>query len=286
MPYFWCLNALLAAACLVPYLLGTLLAQASGYPIRWSVAGLGLWGTLTLYLAALAARETFAPGISRWPALGGRHPQTWKRLAYIFLGLAGAAGLLLQFHENTGELTLPLGGLGLVLGYFTFAPPLAWCRRGLSELTGGVAFGVLPVLAGYYLQCGHVISEILVLGLPLSLAAFNLFLIWGLPLPLSTAIGEGLSLATRLRPPAVGLLFTVVNILMILLLVVALLFPASPYQAWCGLLGLLGVALGNQELIKRRAYVREDRLRLLSGLLMAQQVGMGLIFSLGLWGRL
>lgn len=280
------LHTLLLAAGLTPFLLGTLLAKASGYAIRPPVLGLGLTGTLALQLAALAAREAFGSGGGRWPALEAWPPETWGRLALGLLGVAAGAGLLLQILCETGDLTIPLGGLGMLLGYFAFAPPLAWCRRGWGELAAGLGFGLLPVLAGYYLQCGHAITEILLLGLPLSFAAFNLFLIWGMPLENAGPRDAAGSLAARLSPPAVGLLFTAVNILTIIGLTAVLLFPAPLSPARYGLFLLLGLALLNQELIKRRAYAREDRLRLLAKLLLAQQLGLGLVFTWGLWGRL
>jgi 1,4-dihydroxy-2-naphthoate octaprenyltransferase len=201
------------------------------------------------------------------------------------LALAAAQGLLLQFSWGTGDLTIPLGGMGILLGYFVFAPPLSWCRRGAGEMAASLAFGLLPLAAGYYVQCGHAITEILLLGLPLSFAAFNLFLIGGVPSPPASGYAA-LGLASRLSPPAVGLLFTVVNILTIAGLTVVLLFPASPTPARFGLFLLLGLAILNQELIKRRAYAREERLRLLVRLLVLQQAGLGITFAWGLWGRL
>ncbi len=280
------LQALLLTAGAVPFLLGTLLARASGYEVRLAVTGLGLGGVLALHLAALAAREAFGPPAGRWPALGGWPPGTWHRAGLAFLGAAGGVGLLLQFLWETGDLTLPLGGFGVLLGYFAFAPPLAWWRRGWGELAGALGFGLLPVLTGYYLQCGHAITEILLLGLPLSFAAFNLFLILGMPPEQAGPQPASGSLGSRLSPPAVGLLFTGVNILTIIGLTTVLLFPAPASPARFGLFLLLGLALVNQELVKRRAYAREDRLRLLARLLMVQQLGMGLVFAWGLWGRL
>jgi 1,4-dihydroxy-2-naphthoate octaprenyltransferase len=192
-------------------------------------------------------------------------------------------GLWLQAGAGTGKLTLPLGGLGVVCSHCLFAPPLALARRGWGEAAAALGFGLLPVFAGYYLQTGHGLTEILLLGLPLSLAAFNLFLIWGLPAPGSLPGG---TLATRLSPPGVGLLFTVVNIFTIAALCVVLLFPAVPLPSRWGLLFLLGVAVLHQELIKRRAYADEARLRWLARSLLLQQLAMGLVFVWGLWPRL
>ncbi len=280
------LNLALLLSGLLPFVAGTLLAGASGLPIRPAVFILGLTATACLFLAAWASREAFAYQVGRWPSLKNQSPLGWDRLAYVFLGMAGFLGVILQFFLDTGDLTIPLGGVGALAGYFSFAPPLQWYKRGWLEAAGGLCFGLLPVLAGYYLQGGHLISEILVFGLPLSLAAFNLFLIHGLPDAARKSQPARFSLAERLSPPATGLLFTVVNILTVIGLVFYLFFPAGELPARWVLWGLLLLALVNQEIIKRRAYYQEKLINLLCRLTLALHLGMGLVFTWTLWQRL
>lgn len=282
--YAW--FGLLAASGLLPFVVGTLLAGASGFSIRGAVLGLGLAAHAGLMLAALAGREAYAFKVGRWPSLKNQPPGRWERLAYVFLGGAGFLGIILQFVLDTGILTIPLGGLGALAGYFCFAPPLQWYKRGWFETGGALCFGLLPVLAGYYLQAGHLISEILVFGLPLSLAAFNIFLIHGIPEAARTSQPARFSLAERLSPPGAGLVFTIVNILTILCLVFYLFFPAGALPARWAVWGLVILALVNQELMKRRAYFNEARLNLLGRLTLALHGTMGLIFAWGLWQRL
>lgn len=277
------LNLVLLAAGMVPFGLGTLLARASGFPIGLGVALLGLMAVVSFHLGAWAARGAYGQEPGRWPPPWGWPAARWQRFGRHCLMVAALCGLILQVGLGTGKLTMPLVGMGVICSYFLFAPPLALARRGLGEAAGALGFGLLPVFAGYYLHTGHGLTEILLLGFPLSLAAFNLFLIWGLPSPDSPATP---TLGARLSPPGVGLLFTVVNILTIAALCFVLLFPAVPLPSRWGLFGLLGVALLNQELIKRRAYAREERLVLLARLLLLQQVAMGLVFAWGLLPRL
>jgi hypothetical protein len=265
------LNLLLLLAGLVPFGLGTLLARASGFPIGLGVALLGLMAVVSLHLAAWAARGTYGPEFGRWPLPWGWPAARWQRVGRYSLMVAAVCGLMLRVGLSTGPLTLPLVGMGVVGSHFLFAPPLA------------LGFGLVPLFAGYYLQTGHGLTEILLLGFPLSLSAFNLFLIWGLPAPDSPATP---TLGARLSPPAVGLLFTVVNILTIAALCFVLLFPAVPLPSRWGLFALLGLGIINQELIKRRAYAREERLTLVARLLLLQQVAMGLVFAWGLLPRL
>jgi 1,4-dihydroxy-2-naphthoate octaprenyltransferase len=179
-----------------------------------------------------------------------------------------------------------LGGLGTLGGYFYFAPPLNWHRRGWGEAVGALCFGLLPVATGFYLQCGHLVTEVLLYGVPLTFAGFNLFLIHGFPNPEEEAPPPGHSLAARLGPTAGALIFTLVNILAIIGLVVCLFLPASPLPFREGLWVVLLLAVINQELVKRKAYRQESRLKLLCRLTLALHLSMGLVFTLMLWQRL
>ena len=271
---------------LAPFAAGTLLAVVSGFPLRWVVFFFGLVGVAALIKAAFAARDLFAPGLGRCPAWLALPPAEVRHLAYICLIVAAVSGLVLQVFLRTGELTIPLGGLGVLGGYFYFAPPLKWGRRGLGEAAGAFCFGLLPVAGGLYLQCGHLLTEVLFYGLPLSCAAFNLFLIYGFPGPAAAAAApDRFGLASRLGPVGGAMLYTIFNILTILGLVAILLFPASALPWRAGLWPLLILAVVNQELVKRKAYLEEGRLQRLCRLTLALHLGMGLMFVWMLWQR-
>jgi 1,4-dihydroxy-2-naphthoate octaprenyltransferase len=269
---------------LAPFLVGTLLAPVSGLPLRWGVMVVGGVAVAALIKAAFAARDAFTPEAGRCPAWIRSDPPTARRLAYFSLLVAGLMGVILQFGWRTGDLTIPLGGLGILGGYFSFAPPLQWHRRGWGEALGGLCFGLLPVATGLYLQCGQLLTEVLVYGLPLSFTGFNLFLIYGYPEP--ERASESYSLAARLGPLTGALIYTVLNVLTIVSLLVILLFPANTLPWSKALWPLLLLAVVNQELIKRKAYRQEARLALLSRLTLALHLGMGLVFLIMLWQRL
>jgi len=271
---------------LMPFGVGTLLAGVSGLPLRPEVWGAGFLAGAALILAAFASRQTFGLEAGRCPAWRGLSPKGAGRLAFSSLALAALLGLILQFGWRTGDLTIPLGGLGVLGGYFYFAPPLQWHRRGWGEAVGALTFGLLPVVTGLYLQTGHLVSEALLYGLPLSFTAFNLFLIHGFPDPQGEAQPERHSLAQRLGPVAGALIYTICNVLTIVALVFCLFFPASALPFRAGLWPLLLLAVVNQELIKRKFYREETRLQLLCRLTLALHLGMGLMFSLMLWQRL
>lgn len=272
----------LLAGCL-PLWVGALLAGVSGLPVRPGVLGAGTLAVAALILAAFGARETFCPGAGRCPAWSlttARPPQT---AAFGALGVAALMGLALQFGWRTGAFTIPLGALGILGGYFSFAPPLAWHRRGLGEAVSACCFGLLPVATGLYLQCGQLLTELLFYGLPLTFTGFNLFLVYGFPDP-GDAVPR--TLAARVQPVTAALLYTIFNVLTILVLMLILIFPASALPWRFGLVPLAILAVINQELMKRKAYRNEGRLQLLARLTLTLHAGMGLIFVMMLWQRL
>ena len=287
---------MVVAGCL-PFWAGSLLSGVSGYPLRPGVLLAGTLGVAALVLAAFAARESFAPGAGRYPPWRPDLFRGPQGLAYACLGMAALLGLLLQFGYRTGDLTIPLGALGILGGYFSFARPLCWYRRGLGEAVGALCFGLLPVATGFYLQCGHLVTEVLLYGLPLTWAGFNLFLGYGFPdlkdqkepnnqkaLQGEAAAAPGL--AARLGPAPAALLYTGGNLLVILGLLAIYFFPASPLPWRAGVWPLLLLAAVNQELLKRRAYREERRLRWLCRLSLGLLLGMGIVFNLMLWQRL
>ena len=281
------LPLLLLPMALAPLALGVLLAAATGFHVPGPVLAGETLAVTALTLAGLASREAYAPGIGRWPHLLGPDREGWLRLAYLCLILAGVLVLFLQGMGHTGALTTPLAALGVLGGFFVFAPPLAWHRRGLGEIWGGLSFGLLPVFTGFYLTSPHPVGAILLYGVPLSLAAFNLFLLLGFPEPAGAGTAAApFSLAARLGPLAAALTYTIVNILVILCLVANLFFPAGGFLGRPWLWALVILALVIQEMIKRRAYYQAARLPLLCGLTLALHLGMSLVFALGLWGRL
>jgi 1,4-dihydroxy-2-naphthoate octaprenyltransferase len=125
----------------------------------------------------------------------------------------------------------------------------------------------------------------LLYGLPLTFAAFNLFLVHGFPNPEEEDLRPRQSLAARVGPVGGALIFTLVNILTIAGPVVALLFPANPLPFQAGFILLIILAVVNQELIKKKVYRREARIKLLCRLTLAQHLAMGLVFTISLWQR-
>lgn len=270
---------------LVPFLVGTLLAGVAGFPVHWGVFLAGALALAALILAAAGSRLAFAPHDGRWPGQGLLAPPAAQTLAYAGVGLAAVLGLILRFWAGTGIWTIPLGAMGILCSYFYFAPPFKWYQRGLGEFLSGLCFGLLPVATGLYLQTGHLLTEVLLYGLPLSCTGFNLLLIHGFPHLEEEAPAPRHGLAAKVGPVAGALIFTLMNILTIAALVFALLFPANPLPFRVGFILLIVLAVVNQELIKRKDYLREAGINRLCRLILAQHLAMGLVFVISLWRR-
>jgi 1,4-dihydroxy-2-naphthoate octaprenyltransferase len=71
----------------------------------------------------------------------------------IFFLLAMPLGIILQFHFKTGPLTIPLGVIGILIGWFYTAPPIKAAYRGWGEVFMMIAYGLL-IITIYYTQAG------------------------------------------------------------------------------------------------------------------------------------
>jgi len=81
----------------------------------------------------------------------------------------------------TGPAVISFGAVGVALGLLYSAPPVSLSARGLGELAVGVAFGVLPVVGGAWLQSDHVSFDALLLCVPISMWVMAILLINEVP---------------------------------------------------------------------------------------------------------
>jgi len=72
----------------------------------------------------------------------------------IFFFAAIPLGILLQFYFKTGVLTIPIGVLAGLMGFFYTAPPIRASYRGFGEAFLCIDNAVIPVFMGFYLQHG------------------------------------------------------------------------------------------------------------------------------------
>ncbi len=188
-------------------------------------------------------------------------------------GLAAfwVGGLLAQINGYPLKITQSLGAaLILALGQSALVWRLRWGR----ELIGGLFLGFLPAYLGFYLQSHHWVSELFILGLMLSFASFNTLQAqrwqqeWSV-----TAAG-----ATDLHPNAVrrGLVFTLVNTLLIIGLLLVWYFPPTPMPGRGGAWVLVAAAVLSQEFIKRKYYASFRGSTILAWTTAAFQAGLSL----------
>jgi 1,4-dihydroxy-2-naphthoate polyprenyltransferase len=103
----------------------------------------------------------------------------WVPLLFGYLCLAGTIllGLRIYFSHGTGPWTLPLGGIGIVCGFFYSNRPFRWAYRGVGEILVGFCYSWLPMSTGFYLFTGIFDDQVLLLSIPVGLSVFNIILI-------------------------------------------------------------------------------------------------------------
>jgi 1,4-dihydroxy-2-naphthoate octaprenyltransferase len=176
----------------LPFLLGTVLAWQQAGTFRPDVFG---WGTLGVVLIMLATYYAGEYWDQAEDAISGRlggsrfaggsqvlqrgllesRVALWASLVCVALALS--VGLVLQVGYCTGPLTLPLGIVGLIGGFFYSTRPVRWAGRGWGELWIAFCYGWLPVAAAGYLQLGQIPPLTHWVAAPIGLTIFNVILL-------------------------------------------------------------------------------------------------------------
>ena len=85
--------------------------------------------------------------------------------------------LLLFFVLKTGPLTLPMGLIGVIGGFFYSSKPIRWVSRGIGEIWIGFNYGWLPVASSYYILTGKINPAINLIPLPIAISIVNVILL-------------------------------------------------------------------------------------------------------------
>ena len=108
-----------------------------------------------------AANQELTPfsGGSRFIQRGLVSPQ--RMLALSLTSFAGGAIIGLYLAASRGWAILWIGLLGVIIGFFSSAPPLKLNYRGhgLGELAAGIGCGPLIVMGSYYVQAQRLTAE-------------------------------------------------------------------------------------------------------------------------------
>ncbi len=177
---------------ILPFLLGTFLAWRLDHAFNIPIFVLGVSGVVLVMLSTYHAGEYFdyeedelSKCLFRSRFAGGsgvipdrilpRSVPLWTSI--IAIALAGIIGLILQFGLKTGPLTLLLGCLGALPGFFYSTRPVRLVDKGFGEFLIGFCYGWLPVASGFYIQRGYIAPVIHWMALPIGLSIFNVILL-------------------------------------------------------------------------------------------------------------
>jgi len=158
---------------LFPFLLGTAIAWSEAGAIDWRVFAVSIIITYFITNGTFMSNEYFDYETDRIniervggdkvgvTTTGGTRvlaegllPRMPVLIASILFFIAAIPlGMLLQFHLNTGILTMPFVLLGILGGLLYTAPPIKASYRGFGEIFMAIGFTV-PIFAGYYVQQG------------------------------------------------------------------------------------------------------------------------------------
>jgi 1,4-dihydroxy-2-naphthoate octaprenyltransferase len=114
-------------------------------------------------------------GGSRSVELGLADEKTLFQVASGALGISALIGLYLVFTSGPGVIAFGLAGA--FLAYFYTAPPLRLAaRKGLGELSVGLAFGPLATAGTVYALCGQAPLSSFLIGVPIGL--LTVLILW------------------------------------------------------------------------------------------------------------
>jgi 1,4-dihydroxy-2-naphthoate octaprenyltransferase len=176
-----------------PFILGTVLAWRLDSSFNITALILSMLGVVLVMLATYHAEEYFSyeedersKRLFRHRLAGGvgeiadkmRSPRSLALLvSLITISLAAILGLILQFGLQTGPLTLLLGCLGALPGFFYSTRFIRLFEKGFGELFTGFCYGWLPLAAAFYIQRGYIAPCIHWMALPIGLSIFNVILL-------------------------------------------------------------------------------------------------------------
>ena len=204
----------------LPFLLGAIIAWRNGYLINWAVLLLSALGVILIMLVTFLVNEYYDYGAdiinrqfhslsggSRVLPLGLVPPREVLWVAYALIAPVVVIGLVLYFVYNTGPLTIPLGAVALLIGYFYTAKPVQLCYRGFGELAIWFTCGWLATAMGYYLQTGRLDSVAILASFPGAFSVFLVILINELPDMVSDTEAGKRNLVVRLGRERTAVLY-------------------------------------------------------------------------------
>ncbi|UCE92109.1 MAG: prenyltransferase [Methanobacteriota archaeon] len=167
-------------ATIVPTVFGALFAWHEGYSFDSFLFALTLLGVLFIHAGTNVVNDYFdyrsgtdRINENRSPFNGGSPfvvegvltPEQIYRAALMLFAIGATIGVVLALSVSL--LIIPLGVLGIGLGYFYTSPRAHLAARGVGEVAVGSGFGPLVVAGAYLVQAGEITWTPFVAGLPI-----------------------------------------------------------------------------------------------------------------------
>jgi 1,4-dihydroxy-2-naphthoate polyprenyltransferase len=277
-----------------PFILGTVLAWRldSGFNVTSLI--LSALGVALVMLATYYAEEYFSyeddrrsRSLFRHPLDGGgrtipaeTHPRSLALVvSLITISLAAVIGLILQFGLHAGPLTLLLGCLGALPGFFYSTRLIRLFETGFGELITGFCYGWLPLATAFYIQRGYIAPCIHWMALPIGLSIFNVILLNEFPdYPANAAVGKT-NLLVRLGKTKGMSIFILCSILSWFCMYFSV-GTVIPRKAMYLYLPVMALSAGISLMMARGKYENPLLLELLCGLSIAVNLGTTVAYML------
>jgi 1,4-dihydroxy-2-naphthoate octaprenyltransferase len=277
----------------LPFILGSALAWRFLGLFRWDILLWGILGVVLIMLATYYAGEYWdyegdelaaQQGPSRFA--GGSQVlqrgliarRTALYASVVCVILAAIIGLVLQFIYLTGPLTILLGAIGIIGGFFYSAKPIRWVNRGLGEIWIAFNYGWLTIAASFYLQAGFFIPLIHFMALPVAFTIFNVILLNEFPDYEADRDTGKRNLVVRLGLKRSAILYSLVAIAswftMAPILALGFHWPLS----FLAYLPVMAISVGLVILMLRGAWKNRSTLEKLCGLNILVNLGTTLVF--------
>lgn len=296
--------SLWARALRLPFVLVTLVSAGAGAAFAWYASGVFsfsdfLFTVIILISAHLGANlsndyfdhlsgndeanRVFTPfnGGSRVIQEKLFSPDLIKGASGLFFLIAIVFGIWFAWVRDLWE-WLWLGALGVGIGFFYTARPLALAYRGFGELGIAVAFGPLVVGGAYLAQTGHWNNDIWFLALPLGLLTAAILLLNEVPDRSADASVAKKTLVVRLGMSRSAWLYAGFFCIAYAGIVLGIFFGALPNWSALSFLTLPGAFLLVRSLLHRKEQAEQNAFLSLSRGTVLLQISFSLLLLTGI----
>jgi 1,4-dihydroxy-2-naphthoate octaprenyltransferase len=281
----------------LPFILGSVLAWKMVPNFNWPVFILGVIAVilimLTTYyngefydmkedeLSGKMEKNKFSGG-SQVMFEGSIKTKNVKIVGYITVILAMLIGVIIQFYYKTGYLTIPLGALGIIAGFFYSKPPFRWVESGFGELMIGFCYGWLPVAVSFYLQSGKIYDVVHWISVPIACTIFNVILINEFPDYPADSLAKKTNITVRFGKERASVIYIVVTFLGWLFFAISL-FRGIPNIAFLFYLPIFVISLILSILMLLKKYQNRKTLEIMCALTIVTNLGTSIVYILAIW---